>query len=123
MIFTRLKIPVIKLFQKTTNPDQYCQHQLSQLTVYQPEIPMIESQPILAFFNLTAYEITAIVFIVLLLFGANKLPELARGTGKAIREFKKASSEAESTLKEALKEDHQNDDLTTSKTPEGTSKQ
>ena len=84
---------------------------------------MIESQPILAFFNLTAYEITAIVFIVLLLFGANKLPELARGTGKAIREFKKASSEAESTLKEALKEDHQNDDLTTSKTPEGTSKQ
>ena len=85
---------------------------------------MIEPPLILAFLNLTAYEITAIVFIVLLLFGANKLPELARGTGKAIREFKKASSEAENTLKEAFKEDHQNDDPnTTPKTSEGTPKQ
>jgi len=34
-----------------------------------------------------------IMFVVLLLFGAKKLPELAKGLGKGIREFKKASSE------------------------------
>jgi sec-independent protein translocase protein TatA len=40
-------------------------------------------------------EILIILFIVLLLFGAKKLPELARGLGKSMSEFKKASSELE----------------------------
>jgi sec-independent protein translocase protein TatA len=40
-------------------------------------------------------EIIIILFIVLLLFGAKKLPELARGLGKSMNEFKKASSELE----------------------------
>jgi len=44
-------------------------------------------------FGLGLPEIAVIVFVVLLLFGAKKLPELARGMGKGIREFKKASSE------------------------------
>ncbi|HDP98106.1 MAG TPA: twin-arginine translocase TatA/TatE family subunit [bacterium] len=39
-------------------------------------------------------ELIIIVFIILLLFGARKLPELASGLGKGIREFKKATSEA-----------------------------
>jgi sec-independent protein translocase protein TatA len=34
-----------------------------------------------------------ILFVLLLLFGAKKLPELARGLGQAIREFSKAKSE------------------------------
>ena len=34
-----------------------------------------------------------IMFVVLLLFGAKKLPELAKGLGKGIKEFKKASTE------------------------------
>ena len=38
-------------------------------------------------------EIAVICFVVLLLFGAKKLPELARGMGKGIREFKRASSD------------------------------
>ncbi len=38
-------------------------------------------------------EIIIIFFVILLLFGAKKLPELAKGFGKGIREFKKASSE------------------------------
>jgi len=38
-------------------------------------------------------EIVAILVIVMLLFGAKKLPELARGLGSGIKEFKKASSE------------------------------
>ncbi len=40
-------------------------------------------------------EILIIAFIVLLLFGAKKLPELAKGFGKSVNEFKKASKEAE----------------------------
>ena len=40
-----------------------------------------------------ATEIIIIFFVILLLFGAKKLPELAKGLGKGIKEFKKASSE------------------------------
>jgi sec-independent protein translocase protein TatA len=38
-------------------------------------------------------ELVLILFIVLLLFGAKRLPELAKGLGQSIKEFKKASSE------------------------------
>ena len=38
-------------------------------------------------------EIVMILVVVFLLFGAKKLPELARGLGSGIKEFKKASSE------------------------------
>ena len=50
---------------------------------------------VLAVFGLGSTEILVILFIVLLLFGAKKLPELARGLGKSMNEFKKASSEME----------------------------
>ena len=46
-------------------------------------------------------EISVIVFAVLLLFGAKKLPELARGMGKGIREFKRASSDIRYELERA----------------------
>ena len=36
-------------------------------------------------------ELLIILFVVVLLFGAKKIPELAAGVGKGIREFKKAS--------------------------------
>ena len=45
----------------------------------------------LLFLNLGTQEVILIVFAVLLLFGGQKLPELARGLGKGIREFKDAS--------------------------------
>lgn len=38
-------------------------------------------------------ELVVIVLIVLLLFGAKKIPELARGLGQGISEFRKASSD------------------------------
>ena len=38
-------------------------------------------------------EMLIIFLVLLLLFGAKRLPELARGLGKSIREFKKATSE------------------------------
>ena len=46
-----------------------------------------------------------ILFIFLLLFGANKLPELAKGLGKSIREFKKAASGVENEVRRAMEED------------------
>jgi sec-independent protein translocase protein TatA len=45
--------------------------------------------------NLGMQEIVVILVIVLLLFGAKKLPELARGIGKSMGEFKKARDEFE----------------------------
>ncbi|MBL7156790.1 MAG: twin-arginine translocase TatA/TatE family subunit [Candidatus Omnitrophica bacterium] len=41
------------------------------------------------------WELILILLIVLLVFGAAKLPEIGRALGKAIREFKKASGESE----------------------------
>ncbi len=40
-------------------------------------------------------ELLLIFLIIVLLFGARKLPDLARGMGEAIREFRKAAKEAE----------------------------
>ena len=40
-------------------------------------------------------EILIIFFIVLLLFGAKKLPDLAKGLGKGIKEFKQATKDPE----------------------------
>ena len=47
--------------------------------------------PMLALFNLGGGEIILILAIVLILFGAKKLPELAKGLGQGIKEFKKAN--------------------------------
>ncbi len=46
---------------------------------------------LLEFLNMGGSEIILILGVVLLLFGGKKLPELARGLGKGIREFKEAS--------------------------------
>lgn len=53
-------------------------------------------------------ELLLILLIVLLLFGAKKIPELARGLGRGIREFKDASKEIKSEIEEGIKEDKKN---------------
>ena len=52
-----------------------------------------------AMFNLGAGELVLIFLVILLLFGAKRLPELARGLGKGINEFKDA---VETSKKEIL---------------------
>lgn len=49
-------------------------------------------------------EIIVILFVILLLFGGRKIPELMRGLGKGIREFNAARSTIESEIKEGMKE-------------------
>jgi sec-independent protein translocase protein TatA len=44
-------------------------------------------------FGLGMQELVIILVIVMLLFGASKLPELARGLGKSLTEFKKGQAE------------------------------
>lgn len=50
-------------------------------------------------------EIMGILVVVLILFGAKKLPELARGLGSGIKEFKKATRDVQDDLHRALDDD------------------
>ena len=50
-------------------------------------------------------ELIVILLIILLLFGAAKLPEIARALGKSIKEFKKAGKEIKDDIKEVTKEE------------------
>jgi sec-independent protein translocase protein TatA len=45
-------------------------------------------------FQFGMWEALIILVVVMILFGARKLPELAKGLGQGIKEFKKASREA-----------------------------
>lgn len=49
-------------------------------------------------FNLAGPDLLIILLIVLLLFGAKKLPELAKGMGQAVREFNSAKDDFEREL-------------------------
>ena len=44
---------------------------------------------------LSDWHVIVLLFIVVLLFGGKKLPEVARGLGEAMREFKKASRDSQ----------------------------
>lgn len=50
-------------------------------------------------------EVVIILFVILLLFGAKKIPELARGLGKGIREFKDATSEIKRDIERSVDEE------------------
>ena len=54
-----------------------------------------------SFMNLAGPDLVIILLIVLVLFGAKKLPELARGMGQAVKEFQKAKDEISDELHKA----------------------
>ena len=55
-------------------------------------------------FNLGGGEIILILALILILFGAKKLPELAKGLGQGIKEFKKATKEVTDEVQSAMDE-------------------
>jgi sec-independent protein translocase protein TatA len=55
--------------------------------------------------NLAGPDLIIILLIILVLFGAKKLPELARGMGQAVKEFQKAKDEFSDELHKAGKPD------------------
>ena len=54
---------------------------------------------------LGGWEIVLILAVVLILFGAKKLPELAKGLGQGIKEFKKATREVTDEINSAVNDD------------------
>lgn len=54
--------------------------------------------------NLGGTEIVLILLIVVIFFGAKKIPELAKGLGQGIKEFKKATSDIKHEIEEGVKD-------------------
>jgi|GEM_PF-3474203 len=54
--------------------------------------------------NLSPFQMLLVAFIILLLFGAKRLPELGRGLGKFVKEFKKTTHEIEEDIRTSLED-------------------
>lgn len=77
----------------------------------------------LLFLNIGTPEFMVILLVALLLFGGDKLPELARGLGKGIREFQDASDNVKREIHRNINEVKNNmeesaNDLKIDQTPE-----
>ena len=59
----------------------------------------------LAFFNLGPWEILLILIVILILFGARRLPELARGLGQGINEFRDAVDSSKKEIIDVIETD------------------
>lgn len=56
------------------------------------------------FFNIGTSELFVIILVTVLFFGAKKIPELAKGLGKGIREFKNATSDIQEEIRKSSSE-------------------
>ncbi|MFP4046646.1 MAG: twin-arginine translocase TatA/TatE family subunit [Bacteroidales bacterium] len=54
------------------------------------------------------WELVLIVLVLLLIFGSKKIPEIMKGFGKGIKEFKDATGKGGNTEKESKEEDKKN---------------
>ena len=72
---------------------------------------MGQADDIFAFFNLGTGEVIILLLVVLLLFGAKRLPELARGLGKGINEFKDAVNSGKEHIMDATDDIESESDL------------
>jgi sec-independent protein translocase protein TatA len=74
---------------------------------------MTNSQLQFAFFNLGPWEILLVLIVILVLFGAKRLPELARGLGLGINEFRDAVDSSKKEIMDVIdsdKEDNKTSD-------------
>jgi sec-independent protein translocase protein TatA len=60
--------------------------------------------PLLAMFGLGGTELMVVFAIILILFGAKKIPDFAKGLGQGIKEFRKASREVQEEIERAGQE-------------------
>src|SRR5262245_29814117 len=67
----------------------------------------VEMSLLASFMNLAGPDLIVILLIILVLFGAKMLPELARGMGQAVKEYQKAKDEFNDELHKAGKPDTQ----------------
>lgn len=65
----------------------------------------MKMQTLLAFGMPGAWEWIILILVVLIFFGAKRIPELARGMGKGIREFKDATKGIKDEIDEGVKGD------------------
>ena len=68
----------------------------------------MSSQVQLAFFNLGPWEILLVLVVVLVLFGAKRLPELARGLGLGINEFRDAVDSSKKEIMDVIEPEDKN---------------
>lgn len=54
--------------------------------------------------NIRGSQLIIILLVIFLLFGSKRLPDMARGFGKAIREFRKSAFEVEKDLRSTMEE-------------------
>ena len=69
---------------------------------------MMSSQVQLSFFNLGPWEILLVLVVVLVLFGAKRLPELARGLGLGINEFRDAVDSSKKEIMDVIESEDKN---------------
>ena len=72
--------------------------------------------------HIGAFEIIVILLVILLLFGAKRIPDLARALGKASYEFKKAKQTLEQESQELMASAEKNAELSDQKTVDETGK-
>ena len=61
-------------------------------------------------FGMGPTELIIVFLVLLLLFGAKRLPEIAQGMGKGIREFKKSMKDTTDEIKGSIKDDSEKKD-------------
>ena len=62
-------------------------------------------------------EVILVIFIILLLFGAKKLPELSRSLGKSLGEFKKGQKEGNTTDNKVSEISSESDEIEKKESP------
>lgn len=68
-------------------------------------ITAFETSASLLAIGLGMWEVIVILLVVLILFGAKKLPELAKGLGTGIKEFKKATRDVQEDLQRSIEDE------------------
>lgn len=74
-------------------------------------------------FNLGIWEMIVIFLVVLLLFGAKRLPEIGTSLGKGIREFKSSVREIESSVRKEAELQPPRDNVSSAETSDAGEKQ